>query len=54
MLVLILIFLILLILGLIRPWYVLWYTEKKTRLMVLRNFGSILLALILIKILTGF
>lgn len=48
--IIILIFLVILIVGLVKPWYTLWFVDKKNRLKVLIIFGTMLLILILFKI----
>lgn len=48
--ILILILLMIMVAGLVKPWYVLWFLEKKNRLKVLKFFGTILLILILLQI----
>jgi hypothetical protein len=39
------------ILGLIRPWYVLWYTDTKNRWLVMKSYGLLSGMLILLRVL---
>ena len=44
-------FILILIIGLARPWYVLWFVDRKNRWEVLKTYGLLLGILILLKIL---
>lgn len=47
------IFLSITIIGMIRPWWVLWFLDMQNRLMVLRYYGFITVLLGLAMIVTG-
>ena len=51
---LIYLFLLIVILGLIRPWYVLWFIDRKNRWKVLKIYGLITGILILFKIMLAY
>jgi len=42
---------LIIIIGLIRPWYVLWFMDRKNRWLVLKIYGMTLGILILFKVL---
>ena len=44
-------FLILVVLGLIKPWWVFWWSDFSNRIKVLSIYGIILVLLILIRVL---
>lgn len=47
------VFLIITILGMVKPWWVLWFLDFKNRLTVLRIYGSITLLLGFAVLLAG-
>jgi len=44
--------LLLLMAGLIRPWWVLWFMYKQNRLMVLQYYGATLVILLIFRLVT--